>query len=303
MKRMLIGDGPALADEIPVSKWGKDDEIGAANLLTPELAMAAAKLVTTGKVYKLGIPVDRATPAFPPRNLAVTILTPNQYQGTAYAENKMSYLDDMFTGWLGIGTQIDSLAHLGTDGVFYNQNHAKDFVAVTGVKKMGIEKIPPIVTRGVLLDMAKHKGVDAMKEGDVISATDIRVAQAKQRVRIQKGDVVILHTGWLPMLDKDPKRYAAGEPGIDTSAARYLASLDVVAVGADTWGVEAVPFKNPARIWEGHQVLLAQNGIYILETLDTAEMIEDGVKEFMFVLGQPLYTGAVQAIINPIAIR
>ncbi len=123
-----------------------------------------------------------------------------------------------------------------------------------------------------------------------------------QGAEIREGDVAILHTGWLSMLYTDPKRYGAGEPGIDVGAAEYLASLNVVAVAADTWGVEAVPFKSD-RVWEGHQVLLAKNGVYIIETVDTRALIADGVKEFLFVLGQPLYTGAVQAIINPIAIR
>jgi kynurenine formamidase len=104
------------------------------------------------------------------------------------------------------------------------------------------------------------------------------------------------------MLDEDPARYGPGEPGIDAGAAEYLATLNPVAVGADTWGVEAVPFAGD-RVWEGHQVLLAKNGIYILETLDTRELVADGVNEFLFVLGQPHYRGAVQAIINPIAIR
>lgn len=288
--------------EVPASKWGPNDEIGAANLLTPKLVLEAAKLIKTGKVYKLGIPVDRSTPAFPPRSLGVTILMPNQQQGATFGTNGMSYVDDMFNGWLGIGTQIDSLAHLGISGTFYNQNKAKDFVAVTGVKKLGIAKIPPIVTRGVLFDAAKFKGKASLVEGDVITADDIRQMQEKSGIKIREGDVVVFHTGWLDMLGKDSKRYAAGEPGIDAKAAAYLATLNPVAVGADTWGVESVPFKTK-RIWEGHQILLAKNGIYILETLDTREMIKDGVTEFFFVLGQPLYKGAVQAIINPIAIR
>lgn len=296
--------GPVAAQDagVPVSKWGPDDEIGAINRLNPQKVLEAAKLVTTGKTYRLGIPVDRSTPAFPPRSLAVTVLMPGQEQGKTFGENKMSYLDDMFNGWLGIGTQLDSLAHLGVDGTFYNNRKAKDFVEVTGVKKMGIEKLPPIVTRGVLLDMAKHKGKTQLLEGEVVTADEIKAAQQAQGVQIREGDVAILHTGWLSMLYTDPKRYGAGEPGIDTAAAEYLASLNVVAVGADTWGVEAVPFKGP-RVWEGHQVLLARNGIYIIETIDTRALIQDGVNEFLFVLGQPLYTGAVQAIINPVAIR
>lgn len=287
---------------VPTSRWGPEDEIGAINRLTPQKVLEASKLVTTGKTYRLGIPVDKSTPAFPPRSLSVTVLMPGQEQGKTFGANKMSYVDDIFNSWLGIGTQLDSLAHLGVDGTFYNKRLAKDFVEVTGVKKMGMEKIPPIVTRGVVLDMAKHKGKQQLLEGEVITADEIRAAQRAQGVEIREGDVAILHTGWLSMLYTDPKRYGAGEPGIDVGAAEYLASLNVVAVGADTWGVEAVPFKTD-RVWEGHQVLLAKNGIYIIETLDTRALIADGVKEFLFVLGQPLYTGAVQAIINPVAIR
>lgn len=284
------------------SKWGADDEIGAANYLSPERVLSAAKLITTGKVYAMGVPVDRLTPAFPPRELAVTVLMPNQYQGATFGSNKMSYLDDTFNGWLGIGTQIDSLAHLGIDGVFYNGHKATDFAKVTGVDKLGIEKIPPIVSRGVLINMAAHRGVERMEEGDVITTDDVKAAASDQGVTIQEGDVVIFHTGWLSMLDEDPQRYAKGEPGINADTAEYLVSQNIVAVGADTWGVEAVPFKTDA-VWDAHQVLLAKTGTYILETLDTSELVEDGVSEFLFVLGQPLYTGAVQAIINPIAIH
>ena len=124
-----------------------------------------------------------------------------------------------------------------------------------------------------------------------------------QNVRVTPGDVVVLHTGWLGMIGQDPKAFGEGEPGIDGAGAEYLASLQPCAVGADTWGVEAVPFKDPNVVWQGHQVLLAQNGIHILENLDTAGLVRDGVAEFMFVLGQPRYRGAVQSIINPIAIR
>lgn len=295
---------PALAqDNWHPSPWGADDEVGAANRLTPEKVVEAAKLVKTGKTYPLGIVVGRDTPAFPPRSVAVTVLSPNQAQGSTLASNKMSYNDDIITGWLGVGTQIDGLGHLGIDNVYYNGNQAKDFVKVTGLEKLGIDKVPPIVTRGVLIDMAKHKGVEMMKAGEVISADDIKAAMEAQGVTVAPGDVVVFHTGWLSMLDQDAKQFGAGEPGIDAAAAEHLASLEPVAVGMDTWGIEAVPFPNPERIWEGHQILLAKNGIYILETLDTRALVQDGVKEFLFVLGQPRYKGSVQAIINPVAIH
>jgi kynurenine formamidase len=286
------------------SRHGPDDQIGAANLLTPEKVLEAARLVQRGQTYRLGVPVGRETPAFPPRNAAVTIMMPNQFGGaTVPSENQMSYVDDMFNGWLGVGSQIDSLAHLGIDNVFYNGNRAQDFIQTTGVTKLGIEGIPPIVTRGVLVDMARARNKPMLEEGEIISADDLRTAMRDQGVEVRRGDVVLIHTGWVELLASDPDRFGKGEPGIDNSAAEFLASLDVVAVGADTWGVEAVPFANPNRIWEGHQTLLAKNGIYILEVMDTRALARDRATEFLFVLGQPLLKGAVQAIINPIAIR
>ena len=285
------------------SKYGPNDEIGAANLITPQRVLEAVKLVKTGKTYPLGVVVDRTTPAYPPRSVAVTVVQPGQAEGQTFGENKVSYNDDMIMGWFGVGTQLDGLGHLGIDGVFYNGNHNKDFGQITGLTKMGIEKIPPLVGRGVLIDMAKHRNVDMLKEGEIFSTDEIKAAAQAQGVQIREGDIVVFHTGWLSLLGKDNPRFGAGEPGIDGAAAEYLASLNVVAVGADTWGIEAVPFKNPNRLWEAHQVLLAKNGIYILETLNTAALVRDGVKEFLFVLGQPLYKGAVQGIINPVAIH
>lgn len=286
------------------SRYGADDQIGAMNLLNAQKVLEAARLVQRGQVYRLGVPVGRETPAFPPRSASVTVMMPDQFEGaTVPSENRMSYADDMFTGWLGVGSQIDSFAHLGIDNVFYNGNHARDFMRTTGVTRLGVEGIPPMVTRGVLVDMAKARGKPMLDEGEIISADDLRAAMRDQGVEVRQGDVILIHTGWVELLERDPARFGKGEPGIDNGAAEFLASLGVVAVGADTWGVEAVPFKNPNRIWEGHQTLLAKNGVHILEVMDTRALARDGAKEFLFVLGQPLLRGAVQAIINPIAIR
>ena len=285
------------------SKYGAQDEIGAGNLITPQRVMEAAKLVTTGKTYRLGIEVNRGTPAFPPREFSITVIQPGQAGGTTFGENKMSYNDDIVMGWMGVGSQLDGLAHLGIDGLFYNGHKGAEIGQATGATKLGIEKVPAIVGRGVLINMAKHKNVPMMNEGEIFSTADIEAAAKAQNVTIREGDIVLFHTGWLDMLDKDPQRFGKGEPGIDAAAAEYLAGKGVVAVGADTWGVEAVPFKNPNRLWEGHQILLAKNGVYILEVMDTRQLAADNVNEFMFVLGAPRYTGGIQAIINPIAIR
>ena len=131
-------------------------------------------------------------------------------------------------------------------------------------------------------------------------------AADQQGVEIREGDVVLFHSGWLDLLKeetRDAARYGSVEPGLGKTGAEYLAEIGVVAVGADTWGLEAVPFEEGVGVFEVHQILLTYNGIYILENMVTEELAADGVTEFMFVLGQAKVRGAVQMIINPVAIR
>ena len=298
------GAGAAAASgPVRPSRWGPNDTIGNMNLVTPQKVQEASRLVTQGKTYPLGIVVDRSTPAFPPRSIGVNVFMPGQEGGRSFGTNKMTYMDDTITGWLGVGTQLDTFAHLGIDYTFYNGNRAQDFLETTGVTKLGVEAVPPMVTRGVLVDLAKAKGKPRLDGGELVTADELRQAMQAQNVRVTPGDVVVLHTGWMAMLPENPKRFGDEEPGIDAVGAELLADMQPCAVGADTWGVECVPFKDPNVVWQGHQVLLAQNGIHILENLDTSALVRDGVTEFMFVLGQPRYRGAVQAIINPVAIR
>lgn len=300
---LFLSAAPAMAQDWTESPWGPDDEIGAANRITPESVKAAASLVTTGKTYPLGIVVDSSTPAFAPRSLSVTILQPNQMGTEGFGPTQMTYNDDIFMGWLGIGPQIDALGHLGIDHVYYNGFEGAEIAKADGMTKLGIEKIPPLVARGVLLDMAKQLGKSPLDEGTPYTREDIQAAEAAQRVEIREGDVVLFHSGWLDVLDSDPDRYVKAEPGLGKTGAEYLIEKGVVAIGADTWGLEAVPFEEGVGVFEVHQMLLAHNGIYILENMETRELVADGVGEFMFVLGQARLKGAVQMIINPIAIR
>ena len=104
-------------------------------------------------------------------------------------------------------------------------------------------------------------------------------------------------------MDSDPAQFMASQPGLGLGGAKYLAKLGVVAVGADNWALEAIPAEDPAQAFPVHPELLAKNGVYILENMDTRDLAKDGVAEFLFVLGQPRFVGAVQAVINPVAIR
>jgi len=290
-------------DHCKISEWGPDDQAGAANRITPMSVIAASQLIKTGKTYSLGIVIDHTTPAFPPRGLSLTVVQPNQQEGARPFYN-MTYNDDIFTGWLGIGSQIDGLGHLGENGMYYNCNDAKDFSAIGGLTRLGIEQVPPIVARGIVLDMAGHFGVEHMEAGQTFSVEDVKAVEKKQGTPIRAGDVVLFHTGWTDAkLKQDPVAWASGEPGQSEEVADYVASKKVVAVGADTWGLDVVPSQVEERPFYGHKVYLMENGIYIFETMNTGPLVRDGAHEFMFVLGQAKVRGAVQMIINPIAIR
>lgn len=286
------------------SKFGPDDQIGNGNYLTPQKTLAASKLITTGKSYRLGIEVNADTPAYPPRYLRVTVVQPGQQAGQVIGPHKLTYNDDMISGWLGVGPQIDGFGHIGIDNIYYNCFKEAEIGQTTGLTKLGIETVPPIATRGIVLDMAGLLGVDMVKEGTAFNVAEIEAAMKRQGIRsIEKGDVVLFYTGWLQLLGKDNKRYSSGEPGIGLEGARYLAAKGVTAIGADTWAIEVIPFEEGAAPFEVHEILIPRSGIYILENMNTAELVKDKAWEFFFTLGPSRMTGAVQAIINPIAIK
>lgn len=299
----MIAAASAAAEDCVPSPWGADDQVGNANLITPTSVLAASSLIKQGKVYGLGITIDPNTPAFPPRSLALYVVQPGQQEG-ARPLGPNTYNDDIFHGWFGIGSQIDGLGHLGTDGVYYNCNKASDFAQLTGLTRLGIENVPPIVARGIVLDMAHHFGVEAMAAGQSFTVADVKSVVERQGTPIREGDVVLFHTGWTDAkLASEPTEWVSAEPGQSEEVAQYLADAKVVAVGADTWGLDVVPPSDPNRAFQGHVILLKENGIYILETMNTGQLVRDKAYEFLFVLGQAKVRGAVQMIINPIAIR
>lgn len=285
------------------SKYGKDDTIGAANNLSKERTKEAAGTVTEGKIYRLGMVVSQDSLAYPPRTFQIVITQSNDGTGSVLGENKVTANDDLIMSYMGISSQIDGLGHLGIDHRYYNGIHASDFVTPTGLTELGTHKIPPIATRGILLDMAAYYGVDTVEAGTAYNKEEIVAVAEKQGVEIKSGDVVIFHSGWHRMLPIDGQKWLTQHPGPGVEGAQYLADLGVVAVGADSAAVEVIPFENEDRPFEVHQTLLAKNGVYILENMMTSELAADGVHEFMFVLGQPLFKGAVQMVINPVAIK
>lgn len=287
------------------SKWGADDELGSANLVTAENTLMAAALIKQGKSVPLGIVIDSTTPAFSPRSLSLQVVQPNQQGGQKLSAfgYEGNYNDDILQLWVGIGSQIDGLGHLGENGYYYNCNNEKDISVITGLTKLGVHNVPPLVGRAVILDMAKHFGKDVMAAGENFGEADIKAAAKEQGVTMGKGDIILFHTGWTEgMLESDPTAWVSGEPGLNNEGARYIASLEPMAVGADTWGVEPIPAPEGDGVFYGHVILLQQHGVYLLETMNTGPILRDGVNEFMFVLGQARIRGTVQMIINPVAL-
>ncbi|NVE94238.1 cyclase family protein [Altererythrobacter sp. JGD-16] len=284
--------------ETPVAVGEADPTLGKVTTITPDMTARAAGLVTEGKTYALGVITGPDSVPWPGRSYSIETFS----GGDPLGANKVTMHDDRLVTHVGIGSQLDGLGHIGRDGVHYGGLTAEEIFAEDGLKQLGTEHVPPIATRGVMLDMAKHFGVERLAPLQGFGSEDIKAAASAQGVTIQAGDVVLFHTGWMSMADEDAEAYIAQQPGINFDGSEYLAGLGVVAIGADSAALETMAFEDDI-VFPVHQSLLVDHGIYILETMNTAQLAEDEAYEFFFVLGQPRFAGSVQAVINPVAIR
>jgi len=288
------------------SEWGADDERGAANLVTPAKVLEAAALIREGRIYELGREYEPGMPLFGNRHFSLTI--PGLPTVISGAENAVVFNDELVSGELGqIGTQFDGLGHVGTeidgDYVFYNGFKLSEFGTAYGLTKLGIENVGGLFTRGVLLDVARYKGVERLDPTYVITIEDIEGTLAMQGIdEIRAGDAVLFHTGWGQLWKVDNEAYGASEPGPGITAIKWLAEKRILLTGADNFAMEAIPGENPERAIEGHQWLLSR-GIYNLENLDLSGLAADRVYEFAFIFAPMKLTGATGAPGNPIAVR
>lgn len=283
------------------SKYGDADRLGAVNNLTAEKTAAAAKLVTRGATFSLGMVTGRDTPAYGPREYDVMVLQLSDGSGTPLGANQATGNDDYVDTFVGIGSQIDGLGHMGINHRYYNGVPVNEFVTTAGLTQFGTHELPAIATRGILLDMTKSFA-DPVPDGTAFNQAEIEAAAARAGVTIEAGDVVIFHTGKMSATAGETA-FGPTSPGLGVGGAQYLSDLGVVAIGADTWALEAVPFEDETRPFDVHLTLLAKNGVYILENMVTDALAADGEGAFFFTLGVPRLEGTVQAIINPIALR
>jgi kynurenine formamidase len=282
------------------SRWGADDQRGAANRLTPAKVLDAKNVITKGNVYQLGHVYEPGMPMYGTRHYSLRIPQAFKMPG----KNEAVYHDEVISGELGqIGTQFDGLGHLGMGDLFYNGNRRSEFAQAEGLTKLGIENVGAIVTRGVLIDVAKFKGVDQLAPRYEITPADLKGALQRQGVQIKSGDMVIIHTGWGSLWMNDNAKYGDSEPGIGLAAGQMLVDAEVVVVGADTWGVEVMPNPDGSLSAPVHQLFLARNGIYLHENLITADLARDNVYEFVYMFAPLRLKGATGSPGNPIAIR
>jgi kynurenine formamidase len=291
------------------SRYGADDQIGSLNEVTPTTIVAAARLVRQGRVFDLGRILDANVPHFPGRFWQQTLVAnahlnnPRRPEGMegGWGKNQVNWLIELATGTFQIGTQLDGLNHLQIGDRFYNGWRARDIVEDWGTSKLGIETVPPIITRGVLVDVARHRGVARLDAGDVISVDELESILHGQATPVGAGDALLFHTGW-GSLWSDHQAFNAGEPGIGMAVADWLVERRVALTGADTWSYGAVPSEDPERPFLVPQTLNVKHGVFIMENLATEVLAEAGVYEFMFALTHHKTRGSTAAVIAPAAV-
>ncbi|TMI89633.1 MAG: cyclase family protein [Bacillati bacterium ANGP1] len=292
------------------SRYGADDERGTLNELTPARIVAAARLVRTGRVYDLGRTLHADVPRFEGRFWRQTLVSSAHFinarrpggSGGGWGANRLNWITELVTGTLQIGTQLDALNHLQIGDRFYNGWRAADIVEEWGTRKLGIETVPPVIARGVVVDVARRRGVPRLEAGDVITVDDVEGALRAQDTAVGPGDVVLFHTGWGALWDEDPGRFAAGEPGAGMAVAEWLVERRVAMTGADTWSFGPVPGEDPDRPFLVPQTLNVVHGLFIMENLATEALAADRISEFMFVLTHHKTRGSTAAIIAPAAV-
>jgi len=282
------------------SKWGAADERGSGNHMGKESVLRAAKLIKTGEHIDLSHVLSAEMPFFGTRRFDVhtkrTFLNP--------PANRRGSNEEVVISEIGqVGTQLDGFAHQTIGDSLYNCNKQDDISSRGGFTKLGIEKVGTLMTRGVLIDVAALKGVDMLGDTYEITVPDLQQALQRQGVTLQRGDAVIINTGWGRLWGKDNARFGKGNPGIGVAAAEWLAKQDPMLVGADTPPVEVNPNPDSDVSLPVHQIMLVVNGIHLLENLKLDELAAKKVYEFAFVM-QPLkLKGFTGSTVAPTAIR
>jgi kynurenine formamidase len=288
------------------SPWGAADERGANNRITPAKVLEAARLIKTGRVYQLGMILEAGIPLFGARHVSITI--PGGPTGGPFGEHKLMYNDEMFSGEIGqIGSQFDGLGHIaatvGDTIRYYNGLTQAQVGGAYGLQKLGVHNLKPFFTRGILLDIAAHKGVDRLPINYIVTMDDVTQTLRRQGTREPgEGDAVLFRTGHIKLWKKDNAEYNKGCPGPSNTVAKWLVEKKICVVGADSWPVEAVPGENPNRPFECHVIWITMNGIFINENLNLEDLSKDKTYEFAWSFNPLPLKGATGSPGNSVAL-
>jgi kynurenine formamidase len=280
------------AEDTSLQPFGPYDELGMLNHIDDAARLRAISLVRTGRLYDLGRVLDEQVPVFPGRAFHQTLVTTAHHSNMGgLGENCVNWITETFSSTTQLGTHLDALSHLQIGDRAYGGRKVDDLASPAGVTALGVETVPQIVTRGLLVDVYdSHLG-----PGDVIGI------DAVAGLDPLPGDAVLFHTGWGDRWH-DAESYLAGEPGPGLELAEWLASRGVALTGCDTWSYGPVPPEDPARPFEVPQTLNVRRGVFIVENLDTSALAAEGVREFALVLTHPKLRGATGAWTSPIAL-
>ncbi|MCC6419660.1 MAG: cyclase family protein [Gemmataceae bacterium] len=303
--------------------WGKGDEVGSLNAMTPETIRTALGMVKRGKVYDLGVPYDAESFRWPGHN-AGAIMTFRGPEGVKrqgdFAPAADPKQNPAKLAWHScalfisdnVGTQIDGLGHItaGADDHWYNGFKEANWGGNFGIRKCDATTIPPIVTRGVLLDVAAMRQVDALPSHYRITVEDLKATAAKQKTTLRPGDTVLIRTGTLRYWGKNGSNHDKlrqhDSAGIDLAAAKWLVEQQgAILVGSDTSGLEWGPGpKEQATFIPVHRYLLIEQGVHIGEFHFLEELARERAYEFCYVCMTNKIRGTVAGFaLRPIAIR
>lgn len=305
----------ALANSQPAqvgsSRWGKNDEIGALNQMSPASQRKILRRIDGQRVYDLSVEYYNGMPSWSaigdpvyqfwlthtPRGTAV-----DDPMKVGKAQNELvSYTGDAISMYTHTGTHIDALNHFGLHGEIYNHFEADDHLGDQGWHRSGAETIPPIIARGVLLDVARAKGVAVLPPSYHITPADLERALALQGTRLEPGDVVLIRTGKMTLFGQRDA-YLAAPPGLSLAGARWLVEKHgAMVIGADNLSLEGFPGTEPDNWIPVHSYLLAQRGVPILEVVDLEALARDRVYEFAFIGASLKLRGASGAPMRPLA--
>jgi kynurenine formamidase len=290
-------------------RWGPDDQRGTLNFLTPEAARRGTAAVKRGESFSLAIPFDEDGPqtgVIPGRiNPQREMLAMNAPFTGDIADFCTS--DDKVEMGVQAATHWDALAHVGYEGVMYN-GVPFDAVTETGASKLGIENFGPIVTRGVLLDIARLKGVDYFADNYAVTGDDLDEAATTAGVTVESGDIVLVRTGQMHWLrEGDKMRFNDPSPGMSTRSIEWLHDHEVAAVATDTLVFEVWPCEDPAVLLPVHMLHLrdlglVQGQLWHLDDL-AADCAGDGQYDFLLAATPLPLTHAVGGPVAPTATK